>query len=564
MTEDRFDRRQLLLVLGAVTVFALLLRGFALGWRVFHWDEARVGYWTLRYLETGVWEYRAVVHGPLLFHVNEFLFGTFGTSDALARTLVAIVGGLLPLTAWLFRSRLRDIEVIGLGVLLAIDPTLLYYSRFMRNDVLVAAFSLLAVGFAIRWLETRRNRYAYGLTLALGLAFGTKEIALVYLGIWGGALALLLDHRLFVARETGSRWYPIARDVFLGMYHGIYKHWRTIAVAVIEFVAIIVALYAPRPDLYQVLSNPGTIPAVLEAATIESAEKLVDMWIQGGHEHSYIAYLWDAVETTAFVSLPLVLFAVLGFLYDRYTGEEPRDVIAFAFYWGATVFIIYPAITDISSAWSIVHALVPLTIPAAVGVRLVVARGLSAWETDDLVGAGIAALVLLALVGQVGVVAYDTTYANPQDDENPLVQYGQPGGHLQDELAVIESIARTTEGTDVVWYGDHFAVSDETIADQYPANSQWLNRMPIAWYIERAGGTTASATEPSEIPDGAPVVIARVEHYGELADRMEGYDARTYEITATGTETIFFVDHQALNGTAARSMNGTAGSTAGA
>ena len=549
MLPRRLDRRHVLAALAAITAFALFIRFLSLGWRVFHWDEARVGYWTLRYLETGVWEYRAIVHGPLLFHVNELLFGIAGTSDFVGRVFVATVGGLLPLSAWLFRSRLRDVEVLILGLLLAVNPVLLYYSRFMRNDILVAGFALLVLGFGVRLLETRRYRYLYAAVLALALAFGTKEIALVYLGIWGGALALLLDHRLFVARERGSNWWATARGVASRTYRELIAHRRPIGIGIVEFLFVIVILYAPRPDLYRALTDPTKLPGVLEAATITSAEKLVSLWIQGGHEHSYVAYMTDALETTAAVSLPLVAFAVLGFLYDRYTGDQPQDLVSFAFYWGATVFLVYPAITDISAPWSLVHALVPLTIPAAVGFRVLLEHGYEAWKLEDRVGIAITALIILAVVGQVGIVGVQTSFQSPQAGDNPLVQYGQPAGHLQGTLADIEAIAETNAGTDIVYYGDHFAVPDETVADQYPASSNWLNRLPLAWYFERANATTASATSPMEIQERPPVIITRVEHYSELNDRLSGYEARTYEITSSGTETVFFLDQSVLNNT---------------
>lgn len=543
MPRRRFDRRHVLAALGVVALFALVIRFVALGWRVFHWDEARVGYWTLRYLETGVWEYRAIVHGPVLFHVNELLFGTFGAGDAVARWIVAFVGGLLPLTAWLFRSRLKDLEVLGLGILLAVDPVLLYYSRFLRNDVLVAAFSLLMVGFAIRLIETRRQRYLYGAVLALGLAFGTKEIALVYVGVWAGALGLLLDHRLFAASAIGESWLDSARTIAAGVYRELRAFKRPLLFGTVEFLAIIVLLYAPRPDLYRALTDPTLVPDVLRAATIESADKLIDLWIQGGHKHSYIAYLTDMLETTAFVSLPLVGFAVFGFLADRYTGDSPRDLVSFSFYWGVTVFLLYPAITDISAPWSLVHALVPLSIPAAVGFAIFVERGFRAWDHEDRLSMAIVAIVILAVVGQVGITAVSTSFQSPQSDANPLVQYGQPAGHLQETLAEIESIAVEHEGTDVVFYGDHFAVPDESVAAEPPASSNWLNRLPLAWYLERSGASTASATTPEGITGDPPVVIARVEQYSELADRLEGYEARTYEITSHGTETVIFVEN---------------------
>jgi uncharacterized protein (TIGR03663 family) len=352
---------------------------------------------------------------------------------------------------------------------------------------------------------------------------------------------LLFDRRLFVAREHGHSWLETARSTIGTAYRRLWQYRVPLIVAAVEFVAIIALLYAPRPDLSIAIANPGRLPGVLEAATIGSAEKLAEQWIHGGHEHSYIAYLSDALLTTATVSLPLVGFAVLGFLADRYTGDSPRDLVAFAFYWGAAIFFIYPAITDISAPWGLVHALVPLSIPAAVGLGLVLDRGSAAWHRADRIGVAVAGLVILAVLAQVGLAAAETSYRSPQADENPLVQYGQPAGHLQDTLAEVESIARENEGTDVVFYGEHFAIPVESVADHPPAGDDWHNRLPLAWYLERAGATVDSAKSPEAIEGEPPVVIARVEHYSELADRLSGYDARTYEITASNTETVIYV-----------------------
>jgi uncharacterized protein (TIGR03663 family) len=542
MSRRRLDPRALLLALLGIAVVAVGIRLYALGWRVFHWDEARVGYWTLRYLETGQWEYRAIVHGPLLFHVNEILFGLFGASDAVARGFVALVGGLLPLSAWLFRNRLSNVEVVVLASALAVDPTLLYYGRFMRNDVLVAGFALVALGFAVRYLQRDRRWSFAAAVLALALAFGTKEIALVVLGLWGGAVLLLLDHRLFVAREEGAAWTAVAWNWVTRTKAALASRVRLLAAGALEFVVVIVLLYAPRPGLYRALGDPTQLPGVLQAATIGSARELVGVWIQGGHEHSYVAYLVDALQTTAFVSLPLVGFAVIGFLYDRYTDESPRDLVSFAFYWGVTMYLLYPAITDISSPWSLVHSLVPLAIPAAVGLGLVIEQAIEFREQADTVGLAVVGLVLLAVVAQVGVTAVQTSYQQPQDDANPLVQYGQPGGHMQETLADVEAIAGAHEGTDVLFYGDHFAVPDESVADNPPVSGDWLNRLPLAWYLERAGARTDSATSVEALQDPPPVVIARVEHYSELEPVLDGYDANAYEITSHGTETLVFVD----------------------
>jgi len=546
MNRRPLGRNRTLAALAGVTLVALLARLFALGVRVFHWDEARVGYWTLRYLDSGLWEYRAIMHGPFLFHVNKNLFAAFGPSDFLARVVVALVGGLLPLAAWLFRDRLRDVEIVLLGGFLALNPILLYYSRFMRNDVLVAGFSLVALGLFVRLIDTGKHRYLYAGVLFFGLAAATKEVVVVYLGVWLGALTLLLDHRLFVARVRDRRWQSIAREYLVRLYRALGQYWVPIAIAVAEFLFIIVIFYAPRPDLFQALADPTRLPAVIDAATLGSWEKLQSLWIEGGHKHSYVAFLRHALEMTAYASLPLAGFAVLGFVVDRYAGEEPRDLVAFAAYTGGAIFFIYPAITDISAPWSLVHAMVPLAIPAAVGVRLIVDRGIEAHGSEDMVGVGLAAIVVLAVVAQVGITAIETSYRSPQADGNPLVQYGQPAGDLQPRFADIDAIAAQNEGTDVLFYGDHFYLADESAKEQFPSQGNWLNRMPLSWYLEKSDATVDSTVELAEVQGDVPVVIARAEHYGELQGRLEGYEALTYEITSTNTETVFFIKTSAL------------------
>src|SRR6056297_4183704 len=126
-TLTRYASRTQLVVV-AIAAVALLARFVELGTRVAHQDEARVAYWAYRVMENGVYEYRPIIHGPFLTIVDGHLFSLFGTSDFTMRFVVALLGGLLPLTALLFRQRLRDSEVVALALLLATNPILLYYS----------------------------------------------------------------------------------------------------------------------------------------------------------------------------------------------------------------------------------------------------------------------------------------------------------------------------------------------------------------------------------------------------------------------------------------------------
>src|SRR6056297_3175322 len=100
--------RAVLLVVAAGLVARLLF----LGQRVAHFDEGRVAYWALNYLETGEISYRYIVHGPLAQYADAWVFALLGANDFTMRLFVAVIGALLPLSALLFRQRLRDTETV--------------------------------------------------------------------------------------------------------------------------------------------------------------------------------------------------------------------------------------------------------------------------------------------------------------------------------------------------------------------------------------------------------------------------------------------------------------------
>ncbi|UWG47597.1 putative membrane-bound mannosyltransferase [Halanaeroarchaeum sp. HSR-CO] len=548
MDVPALNRRRTTIGVLVITLLAIAVRFVGLGSRVFHWDEARVGYWILQYMETGVWSYRPIVHGPFLFHVNDVAFGLFGPTDFVARSVVALVGALLPLSALLFRDRLKRLETLAVAAFLAFNPILLYYSRFMRNDVLVAAFAFVALGSFVRLHDTGRRRYLYAGTGAFALAATTKEIFVVYLAVWVGTVILLLDNRLVAARHRGEPWHSVGTRYRSATTDFLAEWTIPLGIAAVEFLAIVTFFYAPRPDLYQALGAPTQLPAVLQAATVGAWQELWGTWVAGGHEHSYVDYLVEDVRRLGATAVAIVGFGLLGFVIDRYGRRHPRDVVTVGFGWAAAIFVIYPAITDISAAWGLVHTVVPLAIPAAVGLGYVIEQGGGLVRDEDRVGSVIIAVLLLVATVQVGVTAYDTSFDSPQAYDNPLVQYGQPAGEMQATLEDVESIAASNGGTDVLFYGEHFYVANESEPQEGP---NWTNRFPLTWYLDRADADLASTKRPGDLDDPPPVVIARASDYSTVNDSLDGYESLTYELTSRGTETVFFIDRSALENSTA-------------
>lgn len=526
-TIRRDSTSHLSLALVLIAAGALLARLVLLGERVAHFDEGRVAYWILQYVKTGYWTYTPIIHGPFFVRVNPVVFDLLGTNDFTMRLVVALLGGLLPLSAWLFRERLRDVEVVALALLLAINPLLLYYSRFMRNDLPLAAFMLFGLGFLVRLFDTRRPRYLYAAVAMVALAATTKENVLVYLLTWVGAAALLLDHRLFLARENGDDWTSVLKARVRAGARAVWR-WRAhLVVAFGEALVIVVYFYAPRgtgaeqTSVNNLWADPTLLPAVVREATIGSWQSFVDLWVNGPHQdHAYLPFLTDYLRTLEAGALVLVALAVVGFVVDRYARDGPRDLVSFAAYWGFVSILGYPLITDIKAPWAGIHAVVPLAIPAAVGLGLLVRWGLEAFADDDPVGVGLVAVLLLILLGNVAVTAVDSVYLHPTERENELVQFVQPEPAMRDTLDTMHVAIDGPENPDVLFFGPTYG-------------DGWTKRLPLQWYLERWNATQVEASDRAELEQKRttewggelpPVIVTHEDDDAWLRTTLVGYE----------------------------------------
>ncbi|SFL14310.1 TIGR03663 family protein [Halogranum rubrum] len=522
----------------ALTLLAVVVRLVGLGTRSFHWDEGRVGYWTLRFLKTGAFEYRPVAGGPFLYLVDQPVFALLGPSDFSARLVVALVGGLLPLVALLFRRRLAADETVVFAAILALSPTLVYYSRFLRGDLPLAAFSLVALGCLVSLVDTGRRRYLYGAALAGALAFTTSGFIVGYVACWLVAGALVFDH---------VRVYGDARQTALDRVSGYGRtlhDWVTpLARAFLLFVAVFIFFYAPRsadgsgPDLW----NPLTFPAVLEEALYGSLRKYVGVWVEYRDGHEFLAYIAAHVELLVVLAAPLFLLGLFGFAAERYAGRN-RSVVAFASYWAGASLLFFPVITELTAPWVIVHTLAPTSLLAAVGGAKLVRFARQGVSDRNAARTGIAALLILAVVAQAGALAASNVYG-PSDWDNRMAQYGQPAGDL-DAMATNASTAMAgNEGIDVVYVGDRYYLADDSDEDYPPVPESWGNRLPLPWYFERMDAETTSvsnATRLDTLDETPPVVVAQPQYRAALDERLTGYRVDEYELALWNRNVVVY------------------------
>jgi len=178
---------------GALIMLAAGLRFFDLGSRALHHDES-LHAWTAWKLFAGQgYDHVPWMHGPFQFFGTAFAFFLFGDSDYSARILPALFGAGLVAVPFFLRDRLGTVGALLAATGLALSPTLLYFSRFARNDVYISLFTLGLIVCLWRYVDDQRPRYLWISALTMGIAFATNEsifinvaILVVFLNVWVG------------------------------------------------------------------------------------------------------------------------------------------------------------------------------------------------------------------------------------------------------------------------------------------------------------------------------------------------------------------------------------------
>lgn len=566
----------------AVTLLALLARAAGLGARPFHWDEARVGYWTLRSLAVGVYEYRPVAGGPFLYVVGRWLFSVFGAGDAVARSVVALVGGLLPLSALLFRTDalepmsergpegpesvadtnttqnpargtvvsrsplgLDAVETVALAALLGFAPPLLYYSRVFRGDLPLAAFGIVAFGLVHRARARGSRQALYAGAVAFGLALTTSAFALAMIACWLVAAVLVFDEGRVRGDPAGvilSRTRRVVRNL---------TAWTApILRATLLTVGVVLFFYVPRGVVD--LAQPSTLLSALYAGSVGAANRFLAVLVLGRHappthlnDHALLPFVEGNAVTLLTTALPVVALALWGFIRERY-GDRSRPAVSFGAYWAGFGLLVFPAATEVNEPWVAVHTLVPVALPAAVGLAALWRYARESLAAGDAVRVATALLLLTATGVHAGAVVADEVYGPPEAGDD-LPGYAQPEvGHGPAMDAATTAIAGS-QGTDVLYVGDRFLVTNESALDRppvpEPAREAFSARLPLAWYVELAEGETASVESPDAVAENPPpVVISTARHAPALDERLGEYRRYWVDLALTDRTVVIYVD----------------------
>ena len=197
-------------IMVALFALALVLHLWDLGPRAYHHDESQHAAFSYYFAFGPGYQHQPVLHGPLQFHAIALIFRLFGDSDVTARAFAAVLGSVLVLSPWLMRWTLGDLGMVLAALFLLISPSLLYYSRFARNDVPVALFTVMIFAAVWRYRADPRLRWLILLCTGLALSFASKETTYIAAAVLLLYLNATVAHALFEQRHRGEQ--PALRD----------------------------------------------------------------------------------------------------------------------------------------------------------------------------------------------------------------------------------------------------------------------------------------------------------------------------------------------------------------
>ncbi len=197
--------------------FILLLAAavllFDLGRRVLHQDEGGHGFELEEMLVNGVYKYNSkAYHGPIQFYVYFVFVSLFGKDGWVLRLPIALLGLLNTYLVSCFGRYIgRRAALLG-ALAMAVSPALVYFSRFVDNDIGMVFFSLLIIrGFFGLWKEGK-SKYLWYAGFGLVGMIVLKETFVINVAGMVAATGYLWVFRSTAAKEdrfpAPQKWTP--------------------------------------------------------------------------------------------------------------------------------------------------------------------------------------------------------------------------------------------------------------------------------------------------------------------------------------------------------------------
>ena len=360
VSADRIAILLAILCLGA----ALLIRLWNLELKPLHHDEGVNGWFLLRLYNNNFYNYDpSNYHGPFLYYLGLIPFYLAGISTFSFRIMPALFGVLTIALLIPLRRRMGLVGVITAGVLLALSPANVFYSRYAIHEVYLIFFTLATV---VAWLflfGSRKSIYLYLAAASLAFMITVKETYIITLGVLALSLVLSWLLNFVFSRNPGSNLLSHlklenVKNLLAPQLQLLWSETKRRRIAIIGclliFSAIIFLLYSSFFTYFK------GVQGLLSTLKIWSRTGLGS----SGHEKHFLYYF----EIFFRGELPILVFGIIGLLYCL----RKKDTFSlFISFWGIGMFLAYSLI-PYKTPWLIINLILPMALASGIFLQGVI------------------------------------------------------------------------------------------------------------------------------------------------------------------------------------------------
>jgi uncharacterized protein (TIGR03663 family) len=163
-----------------IFLLAVVSRFWDLGARAMSHDESLHALYSYYLYNGSGYIHNPMMHGPFLFHANALIYFLFGDDDFTARIVPALFGIFMVMSPLLLRRWLGRLGAVITSILLLISPSFLYYSRYIRNDIYIAVWTVLLIAALFHFIRSHKPGWFYLGAAVLMFSLATKENAYIF------------------------------------------------------------------------------------------------------------------------------------------------------------------------------------------------------------------------------------------------------------------------------------------------------------------------------------------------------------------------------------------------
>jgi uncharacterized protein (TIGR03663 family) len=206
-TSKRFSRRGWVSLCGLILILAGLSRFLFLDEKPYHHDESLHAYYSNRVAGGIPHEYSALLHGPVLYYLTGAFLAVFGSGELTARLPAALCGVLIVALPLLWRKQIGTWAAAALSIFLLFSPTMMYFGRFLREDVFNSLWICISLASYFGYRRTGKMWPAVCASAFLAMQFCNKENSYLHMFIWltGGLFISLLARKSGFSDQANQR-----------------------------------------------------------------------------------------------------------------------------------------------------------------------------------------------------------------------------------------------------------------------------------------------------------------------------------------------------------------------